>query len=191
MKKGIVCFFLMLFLLATQGFATSLFQPVNHSMFADQKARAVGDLVTLIIVEQAQARQSAGTSSDKGSSVSLGPGVGVLADLIPFLRLSGGDEYAASGSTARGGSLSAKLTTRVIEIYPNGTMLIQGRQLITINGEQQEIVVSGMVRSRDIAQDNTILSPLVADAEIQFSGTGALGDKQKPGLLTRLLNWLF
>ena len=76
--------------------AESLF-PVDQpaSMFADRKARRPGDLVTVIIVEQAQARQTATTSTGKDSEVSVGPGGGVLADLIPLLRLGGGDSFSA------------------------------------------------------------------------------------------------
>jgi len=172
--------------------AESLF-PVDQpqSMFSDRKARRPGDLVTVIIVEQAQARQVAATSTGKDSEVSVGPGAGVLADLIPLLRLGGGDSFSADGSTTRGGSLTAKITTKVIETYANNTMLIEGRQKIVVNGEEQEIVLTGLVRSEDIAPDNTVLSTFVADAEISFVGTGAVGDKNKPGLLTRLFNWLF
>lgn len=163
----------------------------NSSMFADRKARRPGDLVTVIIVEQAQARQTAATSTGKDSEVSVGPGGGVLADLIPLLRLGGGDSFSADGSTTRGGSLTAKITTRVVESYSNNTMRIEGRQKIVINGEEQEIVLTGLVRTEDVAPDNTVLSTFVADAEISFVGTGMVADKNKPGLLTRLLNWLF
>jgi len=172
--------------------AESLF-PVDQpaSMYADRKARRPGDLVTVIIVEQAQPRQTAGTSTGKDSEVSVGPGGGVLADLIPLLRLGGGDTFAANGATTRGGSLTAKVTTKVVEVYPNNTMRLEGRQKIVINGEEQEIVLTGLVRTEDVASDNTVLSTFVADAEISFVGTGALAEKNKPGLITRVFNWLF
>lgn len=172
--------------------AQSLF-PIDQpaSMFADRKARSIGDLVTVIIVEQAQARQTAQTSSGKDSEVSVGPGGGVLADLIPLLRLGGGDSFSADGSTTRGGSLTAKITTKVVETYANNTLRIEGRQKIVINGEEQEIVLTGLVRVEDITPDNTVLSTFVADAEIAFVGTGIVADKNKPGVLTRLFNWLF
>jgi flagellar L-ring protein precursor FlgH len=172
--------------------AESLF-PVDQpaSMFADRKARRPGDLVTVIIVEQAQARQTATTSTGKDSEVSVGPGGGVLADLIPLLRLGGGDSFSADGAVTRGGSLTAKITTKVVETYANNTLRIEGRQKIVVNGEEQEIVLTGLVRGEDIAPDNTVLSTFVADAEISFVGTGIVGEKNKPGLLTRLFNWLF
>lgn len=171
--------------------AASLFPLDSGSMFTDRKARGVGDLVTVIIVEQAQARQSANTTTGKESRVEVGPGLGVLADLIPLFGMGGGDSFSAQGQTTRGGSLTAKVTTRVTEVLPNDTLRIEGRQSIVINGEEQEIVIRGTVRSRDIAPDNTVLSPLVADAEISFVGSGIVTDKNSPGILTRLFNWLF
>ncbi len=177
--------------LSPMAWAGSLFDPGINSMYADYKARQVGDLVTVLIVEKASATQSANTSSGKDNTLSIGPGGGVLADLIPLMRITYGDQYEGAGTTSRGGSITAKLTTKVVEILNNGTMKIEGRQKIVINGEEQEIVISGIVRNRDINQDNTILSSLVAEAEIQFAGTGVVGDKQKPGILTRFFNWLF
>ncbi len=171
--------------------ASSLYPTDKPSMYEDRKAKREGDLVTVIIMEQAQARQTAGTSTGKDSEVSVGPGVGVLADLIPLLKVGGGDSFKADGSTARGGSLTARLTTRVVEKMPNDTMRIEGRQKIVINGEEQEIVISGIIRNRDVAPDNTVLSTFVADAEIAFLGTGIVADKNNPGIITRIFNWLF
>lgn len=170
---------------------TSLYPADQPSMFEDNKAKSPGDLVTVIIVEQAQARQNANTATGKNSDVSMGPGMGVLADLIPLLKVGGGDSFKADGTTTRGGSLTAKITTRVVESLPNGTMRIEGKQKIVINGEEQEIVISGLVRKRDVAPDNTVLSIFVADAEIAFVGTGIVADKNNPGIITRILNWLF
>ena len=169
--------------------AGSLWTP-GPSMFSDVKAREVGDLVTLIIIERAEATHQARTATSQDAEVSLGPGTGLLS-VIPLVGAKGGDEASASGSTSRGGTVQAKMTTRVVEVLPGGNLRIEGRQTIVINGEQQEIVVSGIVRARDIAPDNTVLSTYVADAHIVFVGTGPLGEKQRPGILTRLLNWLF
>ena len=162
----------------------------NSSMFADRKARAQGS-------GHGDHCGTGPSAADRrhqhrqGFRGVRGPGGGVLADLIPLLRLGGGDSFSADGSTTRGGSLTAKITTKVVESYSNNTMRIEGRQKIVINGEEQEIVLTGLVRTEDVAPDNTVLSTFVADAEISFVGTGMVADKNKPGLLTRLLNWLF
>lgn len=170
--------------------ATSLWGS-SVSLYSDVRAQQVGDLVTLIIAEQTRAEQNAQTNTGQESSVNFGPGIGALANFIPELRVGGGDNARAGGSTTRGGSLVARMTTRVTEILPNGNMIIEGHQLIQINGEMQTLHVSGVIRPRDIHPDNTILSTYVADAEFSFLGTGSLGEKQQPGLLTRFFNWLF
>lgn len=169
--------------------ATSLWSG-QGSLYADTRARQVGDLVTLIIVEKSQAQQNAATTTGKDGSVNIGPGFGLL-DILPLLRVEGGDSLSSGGSTSRGGQLTARMTTRVVEVLPNGNLVIEGRQVIRINEEEQEIRVTGVVRPQDIARDNTVLSTFVADADITFKGTGPLGDKQEPGLLTRIFNWLF
>lgn len=187
----LVCLALAHQVLVLHAMGKSLYPVDTPSMFEDRKAKRIGDLVTVIIVERATARQNASTVTGKDSELSVGPGMGVLADLIPLLRLSGGDAFTSDGATTRGGSLTANVTTKVVEVYPNDTMRVEGRQKIMINGEEQEIVLSGVIRSRDVAPDNTILSNFVADAEIAFLGTGIVADKNNPGILTRLFNWLF
>lgn len=173
--------------------ATSLWaqarEPVN--LFADRRASREGDLLTIIIVERTQATQNASTKTGKGAEVGVGPGLGALSDLLPYLKAEGGDEYNASGTTVRGGSLSARLTVVVKEVLPNGILVVEGRQEIVVNGEKQKIVVSGLVRPEDITAENTVLSTYVADARITYQGEGPLGAKQEPGILTRIFNWLF
>lgn len=162
------------------------------SLFTDRKARRVGDLVTMIIVERAQATQSATTETGKDGSVQIGPiSLAEIVPVIPPVSASGGDSLRSQGSTTRGGSLNARMTAQVVEVLPNGNLVIEGRQTIIVNGEEQIIVVSGQVRPQDIAPDNTVLSTFVADATIAYYGSGPIGDKQQPGLLTRLFNWLF
>lgn len=176
---------------ATPGGATSLWS-TSESLYADKKARAIGDLVTLIIVERAQATQSATTQTGSDGKVQVGPIA--LADIVPVIppiSAGGSDSANARGSTTRGGSLNARMTAKVVDVLPNGNLVIEGRQTIIVNKEEQIIVVSGIVRPKDIAPDNTVLSTFVADATISYEGTGPIGDKQSPGLLTRIFNWLF
>lgn len=182
---------LLVLVVSVDGSAVSLFSQNSSSLFSDYKAAAVGDLVTVLIIEQATATQSANTSSGNDNYLSVGPGGGVLADLIPLMSFGYGSDFDAAGSTTRGGSITAKLTTKVVEVYDNGTMKIEGSQKIVINNEEQELVINGIVRNRDIDQENTVLSSMVANAEISFAGTGIIGDKHEGGILTRFFNWLF
>lgn len=161
------------------------------SLYADNKARQVGDLVTIIIVERTQATSTAQTQTGQDTSVNFGPVLWNSVPIVPGFGLSGNDNFRAGGSTTRGGSLNARMTAKVVEVLPNGNLVIEGRQTIIVNDEEQVIVVSGTIRPQDIAPDNTVLSTYVADATISYHGAGTIGDKQEPGLLTRLFNWLF
>jgi flagellar L-ring protein precursor FlgH len=159
------------------------------SLFEDHRAHQVGDLLTVIIVEKAEAAQKASTSSGKDGSVGIGPGLGFLKAL-PEIKAKGSEDMGASGATTRGGSLNAKITVVVKEVRPNGTMLVEGSQFISVNKEEQKIVLAGVVRQEDVARDNTVYSTYLADARITYLGDGVVGEKQKPGLLSRIFGWL-
>lgn len=182
--------------------ATSLFQPNGSiaNLFSDYKARQVGDTVTIIVSEFASSTQKASTSSGKKNDLSAGDAqIGENQDnpINKFFRkifpMSGktSSKFSGEGSTSRSGSLQAQLTAVVTEILPNGNLVIEGSQKITVNGEDQEIYVKGTVRPADVSSDNTVLSIAVANAEIAYKGKGTIGETQKPGLLTRIFHWLF
>lgn len=174
------------------GISASSLWVESESLYSDAKARRVGDLVTMIIVERSQASQSATTETGSDGKVQVGPIA--LADIVPVIppvSAGGSDSSSAKGSTTRGGTLNARMTAQVVDVLPNGTLAIEGRQTIIVNEEEQIIIVSGQVRPEDIAPDNTVLSTFVANATIAYHGTGPIAAKQNPGLLTRIFNWLF
>ncbi|NLV90975.1 MAG: flagellar basal body L-ring protein FlgH [Firmicutes bacterium] len=189
---GVLCLMVLLSLPAVcEVQAQSLWNTqTSGSLFSDHKALQVGDLVTIIIVERTEARSTAQTTTGQSAGVGIGPGGGLL-DFIPLISVDGSEDFEAGGSTTRGGTLSAKLTAMVKAIEPNGNLQIEGKQRIIVNGEEQQITVSGTIRPQDVARDNSVLSTYVANATISYSGEGALGSKQEPGILSRLLNWLF
>ncbi|MDI6869788.1 MAG: flagellar basal body L-ring protein FlgH [Bacillota bacterium] len=162
----------------------------GNDLLSDHRAKAPGDLLTIIIVEKAEANQKASSSNKKEAGVSAGPGLGFLS-FFPEIKAKGGDNLTASGTTTRGGSLSAKMTVVVSEVLPNGNLVVEGVQAITVNKEHQTIKLRGQVRPEDISRDNTVLSTFVANAEIIYLGDGVVGDKQKPGILSRIFSWLF
>jgi len=194
-RNRLVLFLLALFAsaaIASSGAAAASLWTDGDSLFADRKARRVGDLVTIIIVERAQATQTASSEAGQDGSVQVGPlSLADLVPVVPPISASGSDSSRAQGSTTRGGSLNARMTAQVVEVLPNGNLLIEGRQTIIVNEDEQIIIVSGLIRPQDIAPDNTVLSTFVADATIAYYGTGPVAEKQPPGLLTRLFNWLF
>ena len=171
------------------------------SLFADNKAHRVGDILTIVINENASAASQAATKTSKTESLNYGPGTGpniihigslqLGLGVIPALGLSGGTSSDASGSTSRSDNLTARITVTVKEVLPGGNLLVEGHRKVGMNAETQEITLTGVVRPQDIAADNTIQSPLVADAQIKYGGKGPVGDKQHDGLITRLFKFLF
>ncbi len=171
--------------------ADSLFPRAAGSLFADNKARRVGDTLTILIDETASAQSSASTKTSKTESVSFGPGFGFLLSRLNKFGVNGTISSTASGSTNRTDNLTARIAVTVKEVLPNGNLLVEGRRKVGMNRETQEIALTGIVRPLDIGPDNTVASPLVADAQINFSGKGPVGDKQREGIITRIFKVLF
>ncbi len=182
----------------------SLWQSTSGGMTEDVKARRRGDIITIVISETASASKQANTGTSRDSSTSAGitnllglENKGIMAnnfaDLSKILNATSSSAFKGSGSTSRQENLNATITARVIDVLPNGNLIIEGRRNIKVNDEDQIIVLEGTVRSRDIAQDNTINSIYVADARISYSGRGIISDRQSPGWLMNLLDkiWPF
>lgn len=164
------------------------------SLYSDLKARKVGDIVTILIFEYSSASNKTQTATKKENEFSLsgGPGRGAL-DFIPLYALSSDvkNEYEGSGSTSRSGNLRAKITATVTQVRDNGDLVIRGSRVVEINGEKEIITLSGVVRPEDISPANTVYSYNIADAQISYKGKGAISTGGRPGILTRIINWLF
>ncbi len=187
--------------LTTPAFADSLFPgsstEVNRtsaasvSLFSDNKARRIGDTLTITINETASTTSKANTVTAKSESLNYGPGFGPLLHNIPTFGLSGKIGSNASGSTDRTDNLAASIAVTVTQVLPNGNLVIVGKRKVGMNAETQEITLTGIVRPQDIAFDNTVQSPLVADAQIKYGGRGPVGDKQHDGIISRVFKFLF
>lgn len=161
------------------------------SLFSDNKARHIGDTLTIVINENASANSVANTKTSKNENLNYGPGFGPLLHNIPTFGLSGTIGSTAAGSTDRTDTLTASIAVTVTQVLPNGNLAIEGKRKVGMNAETQEITLTGVVRPQDIAFDNTIQSPLVADAQIKYGGRGPVGDKQHDGLIARIFKFLF
>jgi flagellar L-ring protein FlgH len=189
----------------------SLFNPgTAELLFADNRARRVGDIVLVNIVENSQASNKATTDTSRDSSVGVGiehlldhrlvnlglPVLGIDRNELgetPLIKATTGSEFKGDGETKRESAISATVGARVVNVLPNGLMQIEGARETRVNNETQIIVVRGLVRSTDIDPNNTILSTNLADATIEFYGMGILAEKQRPGWLGRMLEnvWPF
>ena len=128
--------------------------------------------------------------ADNKSEHSGGPGLGFLDFIRPW-GLDVENKYQGDGDTERNGSLRAEITARITEVLHNGDFRVAGTRMININGEKQLIEITGICRARDIAPDNTIMSTYISDAQIAYNGSGLVTDSAQPGVVTRILNWLF
>ena len=161
------------------------------SLFSDNKARRVGDTLTIVITETGAASSVAETKTAKTEALNYGPGFGPLLSKIQNFGLSGNINSDGSGSTTRTDNLSASIGVTVKEVLANGNLVVEGKRKVGMNAETQEITLTGVVRPTDIAPNNTVPSPLVADAQIKYGGRGPVGDKQHDGIITRIFKVLF
>jgi flagellar L-ring protein FlgH len=182
----------------------------SRDFYQDLRAYKVGDLVTVNIVETSKASKSAATQTGKSSSIDAGiqnmlGWEGKIKDVTSMgnddarnsfnnssmLKGSLTNSFNGTGQTSRGDSMTASITAKVIDVQPNGNLVIEGVREIRVNSETQIIILSGFIRPVDISPDNTVLSSYIGDAKIQYLGTGAISDKQRPGWLTRAVDTIW
>lgn len=168
----------------------SLWSDKAGDIYKDRKEHVKGEIITVLIKEDANAIQSANTNTSQESEVDAEAGFGIFSFLKAF-GFGYSDSGSADGQTTRSGTLEADITTQIIEIKENGNLKISGTKNININGEKQSIKLTGVIRPADISLDNTVSSKNIADADIDYEGEGPVGDKQKPGLLEKFVNWIF
>lgn len=189
----------------------SLYSEANsHYLFDDNRARKVGDIVLVKIVETSKAKHKADTKTERDSANTFGVsaafgrnsvspiffGGGPLSGSVgmdPILSTTTSSTHDATGETKRENYVTATMGARVVQTLPNGVMQVQGAREIKVNDETQYMVVTGLIRQRDIDSDNSVLSTQMADSRVEYYGKGVLADKQKSGWLTRLLDiiWPF
>lgn len=154
---------------------------------SDNRARAVSDIITVLIYEAASATNSVSNRSSKQTSVMGSLSAGSI-DENAGLKLGGG--YAGTGQVERTDKLVATMAAQVVEIMPNGDFLIEGRQAVHVNGEDRVIEVRGLIRPLDISSDNTIPSSRVANAQINYDGKGFVSRSAKPGIINKIFSFL-
>lgn len=172
-------------------------------MCSDARARRVGDLVVVQIVESSSANKEAKTESDKSNSVdnSVTNLLGLPLDhssvlgygLSPTVQAETSTSFEADGKTSRKGAISAVVSARIERVLPSGNMVIKGKKQTRVNSELQYIILSGIIRPEDISPMNTIQSTYIADMQLDYYGTGIIGDQQNKGFIARAIDkiWPF
>ncbi len=170
----------------------SLWTEESHSLYSNRKATRVGDVITVIIVENSSGYNRSTSNSKKEDKHDIeGSGVGPL-DFIPLFGwdMTSKLEFKGNSSNTLGGGLSARISAQVIDILPNGHLLISGNRTLSVNGEKEMIAIFGEVRPEDVRANNTVLSTNVANAKISYEGAGPATQAVRRGIFTRLLGWL-
>ncbi len=166
------------------------------SLFADTRAREVGDIISVVLVEATSAAKSADTAVSRGTEVGVeaptlfGQPFNFGADKRYDLSQSIGasSTFSGDGASNQSNRLTGTIAVQVARVLPNGNLMVQGEKWIALNQGDEFIQLRGIVRPEDISPTNTIASTQVADARISYGGTGILDEANKPGWLNLFFN---
>jgi len=175
----------------------------THSFYSTSRSEyRIGDIITILIVEAVDARNSTLTDTEKETELDFG--IDGFSDILGFTELFGqpfsadprfgvdaSNEFESGGSSVRASALRGTISGQVVEILPNGNLRVEASQNMVINDEKNWIIVVGTVRPQDISPQNTVFSTQIANAEIQCKGYGPLSTVQKRGVITEALEFIW
>ncbi len=170
----------------------SLFRSyMANSLYSDMTARRVGDIITITLSENTNASKSAGTSTSKDTTVDLDTITGLGGQALNIggqsvqLGVSSSNEFEGDAATNQSNSLSGNISVTVVEVLPNDNLVIRGEKWLTLNHGDEYIRLTGIIRLSDISPENEVFSTKIANARIQYSGTGSFASAQEKGWLTK------
>jgi flagellar L-ring protein precursor FlgH len=173
----------------------TIYNPASgFGLFMDLRARAVGDILQVLLVEKTDASKESSTATGKTSKVAADPptiaGRGITFKGSPLLsnEVAGDRSFDGKSDSSQSNKLEGSITVTVAERLPNGNLLVRGEKRITINQGQEFIRLQGIVRPVDIGPANTVPSTKIADATITYTGKGTLADSNRQGWLSRFFN---
>ena len=170
----------------------SIFQAQDGyaALYEGWRARKVGDPLTIVLVERTAASKSSGSKLDSNGSGSITPPTTGFLNLFnkSDATLSGGRSFNGTGAADQTNSLSGEVSVTVAEVYPNGTMLVQGQKRVTLNRGDEFLKIKGLVRTADVDANNRVLSTRVADAQISYTGKGDVARAGRQGWLSRFFS---
>jgi flagellar L-ring protein precursor FlgH len=169
------------------------------SLFADTRARAVGDIISVVLTESTQASKNAGTAIGRDSGIDVSQptifgrsnpdfSIDKFSGLTLEQSIESESEFSGNGSTNQSNSLTGAIAVQVARVLPNGNLMVQGEKWLALNKGEEFIQLRGIVRPEDISSTNTIPSTLVADARISYGGTGMIDRANSPGWFSKFFN---
>ncbi len=179
----------------------SIYTEAQSGYLEDTRALRIGDIVLVRINEKADAEGGATTNLSKNTNREAG--ITALLGLVPAIQkaypnidpkalmaMASEYDFAGEGKTQRAGSLKGVIGVKVKQELPNGDLFVEGTKVVMINYEEQHLYISGVIRSSDIAPDNSVDSSLIADARVEFTGRGDIDDQVERGWLTKILDFV-
>jgi len=163
-------------------------------LFADLKARRVGDILTIKLNESTAASKNAVTKTTKATTVAdsaptiFGQSMTIRGRPILSTTLNGANAFDGEGASTQSNSLAGSLTVTVTDVQANGNLVVQGDKTLKLNQGDEYVHIAGVIRPADIATDNTVTSDKIADAHISYSGKGVTDSSNRMGWLARFFN---
>lgn len=176
----------------------SLFNPYssNNGLYTDTRAHKVGDLISVQLEESTTASKNAGTTMGKENSINLGTvnvgGRPVTAfGYDTSVGLSNSSDFNGTSNANQSNKLTGNISVSVVKVLANGNLVVRGEKWLMLNNGNEYIRVTGVIRAEDVSSDNTISSQRIANARIQYGGTGDFANTQERGWLSRFFNSAF
>jgi flagellar L-ring protein FlgH len=177
--------------------AQSLWQEgAAKSMVADKRARQVGDILSILIQESNTANRQNNTKTAKSSGIDASlqsflyaptaSGLLTKGGKLPALKTTASQTFDGGGQISNSEKITARIAVRVIDVLPNGNLIIEGTRKVSFSGETQDAVLRGVVRGEDVSANNTIFSYNIAEATIKYVSTGTITDNQRKGWFTKV-----
>ncbi len=174
----------------------------NTSMFSEKKAHKINDIILVTIDESDKAQKKADTKLGRSSEASFGltNGFGLWEQFVAkhkdmnassLVATSSKNDFEGAGDTSRAETIDATITVVVKRVFRSGNLFIEGEKVTLVNGEEQHLYLSGIIRPEDISNDNRVRSDRIAELQVEFAGRGTVSDKQSPGFLSRALDWIW
>ncbi len=158
------------------------------TLFEDIKARRVGDILTVMLVEQNAGSKSTDTKVNQNSAMSLAaPTLGGVIRPGMGIDVATNNKFAGDSGSSQSNSLSGSVTVTVTAVLPGGNLRVHGEKWMEINQGKEYIRLDGIIRPNDVRTNNTLLSTQVADAHISYSGTGTTGNAGVLGWIGKIL----
>jgi len=169
---------------------------LNNGMYSDTSAHKVGDIISVLLEESTSASKKANTDLEKTGTntydgMTIGGKMPTILGRNPTMSSSNSNKLEGEAKADQSNSLKGQISVSVVKVYSNGNLQVQGEKWLMLNNGNEYVRVTGLIRPSDISSDNTVSSQRIANARIQYGGTGDFADTQERGFFSKLFNSAF